>query len=135
MNMKNFLRTASIAASAVLAGVGAVLSAASWAAGAAPVTPVYVCPAFAPDCAHAQELVVQDHNGAPIFAVGEYGGAKVFGDKLSVYSGVLTPSVVISHKADVMRGSCASRRELYISPAGMFTCTQHGWVTDMRFPG
>jgi len=45
---------------------------------------VYTCES--PHCANDQVFEIFDKNGAPIFSVGAYGGAGVFGDQLSVYA-------------------------------------------------
>ena len=45
---------------------------------------IYSCDSAS--CANDQVFEVFDKNGAPIFSVGEYGGAGVFGDQLSVYA-------------------------------------------------
>ncbi len=45
---------------------------------------VYTC--ASPRCANGQVFEIFDKNGAPIFSVGAYGGAGVFGDQLSVYA-------------------------------------------------
>jgi hypothetical protein len=96
--------------------------------------PVYVCQSFSPDCTDGNEIFAQDHNGLPIFAVGEAGGVKVFGDKLSVYSGVFTPSIVLSQAGDYPAGACSTLHELYVSTRGLFTCTSSGWHADLLFP-
>jgi len=68
-------------------------------AGSAPL--VYVCPSVqgtAPQCQNGQEFEVFDHNGAPVFSVGEYGGAAVFGDNLGVVPpGSLRPDGTLSY--------------------------------------
>ena len=51
----------------------------------APGSPrVYTCDD--PKCTNDQVFEIFDKNGAPIFSVGAYGGAGVFGDQLSVYA-------------------------------------------------
>jgi hypothetical protein len=67
---------------------------------------VYVCQARQdgrpPACVNDNELMVSDRNGAPIFAVAEAGGAKVFGDNLSVNgTNVFSPNVTISWESPV----------------------------------
>ncbi len=44
---------------------------------------IYSC--YSRPCAHQQVFEIFDRNGSPIFSVGEFGGAGVFGDQLSVY--------------------------------------------------
>ena len=45
---------------------------------------IYICQQ-AP-CTNRQEFEIFDRNGAPIFSVGEYGGASVFGDDFRIWA-------------------------------------------------
>jgi len=98
---------------ATLVGGGLVLAAAGGALGAMTqhaiaATPplVYACPGDAtgtpPPCVNNQELAVTDRNGAPIFAVGETGGAHAYGDNLGVNgTSVFTPNTTLSWESPV----------------------------------
>lgn len=101
---------------------------------------VYICQGSvgtAPACQDAQELQVSDHNGAPIFGVGEYGGAHVYGDNLSVNgTSVFSANVTESWESPVKytgKVTCASPSggALWIDSAGggeFWTCTSGKWV-------
>lgn len=49
-----------------------------------PAPLIYICKRI--PCASGQEFEIFDHNGAPIFSVGEYGGADVYGDNLRIWA-------------------------------------------------
>lgn len=121
--------------STLIAGIGLVLAAGAASYGGAALAAsgdplVYTCPdtqGHDSQCANAQEFEVFDKNGAPIFSVGETGGAAVFGDKLSVYppSSVFSPAVVSSYQAP--SGSCTSPAA-WIAPQGIWACKGGVWV-------
>ncbi len=85
---------------------------------------VYICQKV--PCTNSQELEVFDNYGAPIFSVGEYGGAAVFGDNLRVYppGSVFNPSVTESYKPPT--GACVSP-SIWLSPQGLWKCQGTAW--------
>jgi hypothetical protein len=98
---------------------------------------VYVCPAL--PCAGGQELEVFDHNGAPIFSVGETGGAAVFGDNASVYApgSVTHPAVVLSWESPAaydakfrLPTGCVAPA-IWESPADIWACQGGKWVVKV----
>jgi len=93
---------------------------------AAAPSPVYICQDYT-NCTDGQFLLIKDHLGAPIFAVGETGGAKTFGDSTSVYppTDIFDPAATISYQAP--SGSCKPPA-LWLSPQGIFTCRNGAWV-------
>lgn len=102
---------------------------------------VYICPgeqgSAAPTCTNSQEFEVFDHNGSPIFSVGEYGGSAVFGDNSSVYppGNVYDPSVVQSYTTPATYGSTSCKAPaVWIAPQGLWTCTSTGtWAKRDAF--
>jgi len=74
MNRRHSLAAAAITAALLIIPAAAV-------ADSPPL--VYTCQAQ--PCTANQEFTVSDPHGAPIFSVGEYGGAAVYGDQISVY--------------------------------------------------
>lgn len=99
---------------------------------------VYVCPGIKDgqgrDCANLQEFEVFDGNGAPIFSVGESGGAAVFGDNDKVFppGNVRDPSIVESYTTPAVYGSrtCVAPA-LWISPSAFFSCYNGAWVQTL----
>jgi hypothetical protein len=99
---------------------------------------VYICPGIKNgqphDCANLQEFEVFDANGAPIFSVGEAGGAAVFGDNHSVFppGNVRDPAIVESYTTPGAYGSktCAAPA-LWISPTAFFSCLYGRWVQTL----
>jgi hypothetical protein len=57
-------------------------------------------------CPDAQEFTVWDPDGAPIFSVGEYGGAAVYGDMFSVYKpgDVYHPVIQLRYDGTILIG-------------------------------
>lgn len=88
--------------------------------------PVYVCQDYT-SCANGQFLEVDDHNGAPIFAVGQTGGAKTFGDCTSEYgpSDIFNAAVTLCYHAP--SGSCKAP-SAWLSPQGLYFCTGSTWM-------
>lgn len=97
----------------------------TWACSASNPQPVYICQDFT-NCANGQFLEVFDHNGAPIFSVGQTGGPKTFGDSTAVYppSSIYDPAVVTSYQAP--SGTCKPP-ELWQSPQGIYFCVGGIW--------
>lgn len=106
---------------------------------------VYVCPdtqGHASVCANGQELEVFDKNGAPIFSVGEAGGAGVFGDNSSVFapSSVFSPATVQSYTDPATynrtfgRPNTCIAPEAWFEPHGIWGCTTSGsWTKKASF--
>jgi hypothetical protein len=57
-------------------------------------------------CPDAQEFTVWDPDGRPIFSVGEYGGAAVYGDQISVYKpgDVYHPVIQLRYDGTILIG-------------------------------
>ena len=93
---------------------------------------VYICQQQ--PCTNNQEIQVADDKGAPIFSVGEYGGAAVFGDNLSVYAPrqVYAPSVVESWRSPVRAGAACTRPAVWIAPGGIWSCKAGQWVRMVK---
>ncbi len=96
-------------------------------------------------CANDQELEVFDQGGAPIFSVGQYGGASVFGDNLRVWapgSNLLTGTAAVTlsweppgkyDRQFKLPGGCTPPA-IWESPQGIWKCTSsHEWKTVLRF--
>jgi hypothetical protein len=103
-------------------------------ASAPPSRLVYVCSSV--PCKSGQELTVFDKSGAPIWSVGEYGGAGVFGDNLKVYGPktLAHPAVTISWESPLaydrkfrLPSSC-SGPALWIEPGGTWQCVADAWT-------
>jgi hypothetical protein len=95
---------------------------------------VYVC--GSQPCRAGQELQVVDPHGAPIWSVGEYGGAGVYGDNLKVFAPetVFHPAVTISWESPLayarkfrLARSCKAPA-LWIAPQGTWHCVSGGWA-------
>jgi hypothetical protein len=95
---------------------------------------VYVC--GSQPCRAGQEFEVVDSHGAPIWSVGEYGGAGVFGDNLKVYAprNVFHPAVTISWEPPLaydkkfkVTAKCKAPA-LWIAPQGTWHCVSGQWV-------
>lgn len=88
-------------------------------------SPVYICTDYS-SCTDGQFLLIKDHLGSPVFAVGETGGAKVFGDCFSDYA----PSSIYDPVATVCyhdpSGSCKSPQS-WLAPDGLYECTGTTW--------
>lgn len=87
-------------------------------------------------CPGGQELEVDDRNGAPIFSVGEYGGAAVYGDNVSVYppGSAYHPAIVLSWESPAaydrqfrLPFRCTAPA-LWEEPAGTWTCYHGIWM-------
>jgi hypothetical protein len=102
---------------------------------------VYICPSVQgqqPNCQNGQEFEVFDHNGAPIYSVGEAGGDGVFGDNRSVYAptSVFNPVLVESYTTPAGYGktSCTAP-STWIEPHGIWYCTTSGtWTEYLSIP-
>ena len=108
---------------AVIASAG---SAAGMAAVASSPQPVYICQDYT-SCQNGQYLEVFDHNGAPIFSVGQTGGADVFGDdfRLFGHDDPFDPEIVITDKP--LPATCKVP-ERWINVTGSWTCRAGVWV-------
>ena len=96
-------------------------------------------------CTNSQEFEIFDQNGAPIFSVGEYGGASVFGDDFRVWApgtNLLagTAAVTLSwespgdydHQFKLADG--CTPPAIWESPQGIWACTSsHEWKIALRF--
>lgn len=100
---------------------------------------VYICSQV--PCADNQELEVFDTYGNPIFSVGEYGGASVFGDNFAVYApgNVWTPAMTVSYTSpaayDAAHGiadSCTAP-STWMEPGGVWSCQGSTWVQSEVF--
>jgi hypothetical protein len=87
-------------------------------------------------CRGGQEFLVVDKNGAPIWSVGEYGGASVFGDNLKVYAPkrIFHAAVTISWEPPTaydrkfrLATSCRPPG-LWIAPQGTWHCVSGSWL-------
>lgn len=119
-----------IAGITLIAGAGAGIGVAV----AAPGDPlVYICPQEQgptnPNCQFSQEFEVFDHNGAPIYSIGEFGGDQVYGDNRSLFppGTVFNPSIVESWESPQAYGkkTCVAP-ELWIEPRNLWACTTSG---------
>lgn len=110
---------AAAAASVIAAGTSVAVSAQN-------PTPVYICGDFT-SCVNGQYLEVFDHNGAPIFSVGQTGGADVFGDdfRLFGHNDPFDPEIVITDKP--LPATCKAP-EKWINLAGTWTCQFGIWT-------
>jgi hypothetical protein len=132
--------------SSARAGVPPVTAPGSGASRPAQSTPqplIYMCQQ-AP-CTNAQELEVFDQGGAPIFSVGEYGGASVFGDNLRVWApgtNLLTGTAAVTlswespgeydHQFKLVEG--CTPPAMWESPQGIWVCrSSHEWKIVLRF--
>jgi hypothetical protein len=89
-------------------------------------------------CPDAQEFTVSDDNGAPIFSVGEYGGAGVFGDCLSTYANVFyaatteCPWAPLAYDARLgLPRSCVGPH-VWLSPSGIWACHGGAWRLKLK---
>lgn len=139
--MKTSTLHAAVAAAAVLS-VGGIAGAA-FAAGSATTRLVYMCAdtqGHPSNCANNQEFEVFDRNGAPIFSVGETGGAAVFGDNSSVYgpSSVTSPRVTVSYTDPATynrtfhRPGTCSGPAAWFEPHGIWSCQNSRWVKKVN---
>jgi len=96
-------------------------------------------------CTNRQEFEIFDQNGAPIFSVGEYGGASVFGDDFRVWApdtNLLTGTAAVTlswespgeyDRQFKLAGGCTSPA-IWESPQGIWACTSsHEWKIALRF--
>ena len=96
-------------------------------------------------CPNAQEFEIFDPPGAPIFSIGEYGGASVFGDNLRVWAPGAnlrtgTAAVTLSWESPQeydrqfrLADSCTPPA-LWESPQAIWTCTSsRQWKVALRF--
>jgi hypothetical protein len=96
-------------------------------------------------CPDGQEFETFDQAGAPIFSVGEYGGASVFGDNLRVWApgtSLLagTAAVTLSWESPgeydrqfKLANGCTPPA-IWESPQAIWTCTSsHAWKIALRF--
>lgn len=97
----------------------------TWACSASSPQPVYVCQDFT-SCANGQLLEVFDRNGSPIFAVGQTGGAKTFGDCTSEYNttDIYDAAVTLCYHAP--SGPCKVPSS-WLSPQGLYFCVLGSW--------
>lgn len=106
---------------------------------------VYVCSSVqgpaAPVCASNQELEVFDHNGAPIWSVGEFGGDAVYGDNRSVFApgDIFNAAVTISYaspaaydSAHKLSTSCKTGT-VWVEPHGIWSCRLSKWVQAVKY--
>jgi hypothetical protein len=96
-------------------------------------------------CPNAQVLEIFDQDGAPIFSVGEYGGASVIGDNLRVWAPGTdllagTAAVTLSWESPgeydrqfKLAGGCTPPA-IWESPQAIWACTaSHEWKIALRF--
>lgn len=131
-----------IVLAATLSTVGVVAAVTTYGSSAQPGDPlVYVCPltqgTTGQNCANDQEFEVFDTYGAPIFSVGEFGGAGVFGDNLSVVPpGTVTHAAVTeSYTTPAGYGSTSCvAPAIWLAPQGLWKCTSSGtWSRRSSF--
>ena len=104
---------------------------------------IYICQQ-AP-CTNRQEFEIFDRNGAPIFSVGEYGGASVFGDDFRIWApgtNLLagTAAVTLSWESPgeydrqfKLADGCTPPA-IWESPQAIWACTSsHEWKIALRF--
>lgn len=110
-----------LAAAVLVAGTAGI----TWACSASNPVPVYVCQDFT-SCANGQLLEVFDHNGSPVFAVGQAGGAKTFGDCTSEYNttDIFNAAVTLCYKAP--SGACKVPSS-WLSPQHLYFCVGGAW--------
>ena len=96
-------------------------------------------------CTNRQELEVFDQNRAPIFSVGEYGGASVFGDNLRVWApgtNLLTGTAAVTlswespgkYDRQFKLADGCTPPAMWESPQGIWACTSsHEWKIARRF--
>jgi hypothetical protein len=103
----------------------------------------YICDKL--PCTNGQEFEIFDHNGAPIFSVGEYGGADVYGDNLRIWApntNLLTGTAAITFSWESpaayarefnLNDQCAPPA-IWESPQAIWKCTSaHTWKIVMQF--
>jgi hypothetical protein len=96
-------------------------------------------------CTNRQEFETFDQNGAPIFSVGEYGGASVFGDNFRVWAPGTnlvagTAAVTLSWESPgeydrqfKLADGCTPPA-IWESPQAIWACTSsHEWKIALRF--
>jgi hypothetical protein len=96
-------------------------------------------------CPDGQEFQIFDQAGAPIFSVGEYGGASVFGDIFRVWAPGIsllagTAAVTLSWESpqqydrQLSLADACTPPAMWESPHGIWTCTSsHAWKLGLRF--
>lgn len=117
----------------VLSGIAALIGGTAGitlACSASSPSPVYTCTDYS-SCTDGQFLLIKDHLGNPVFAVGQTGGPKTFGDCQSDYapSSIYVPAVTICYRPPAE--SCKAP-ELWIDPTSLWTCTPSGTWTRHR---
>lgn len=87
--------------------------------------PVYTCTDYG-SCKDGQFLLIKDHLGAPIFAVGQTGGAKTFGDCTSEYgtTDIFNAAVTLCYKEPT--GSCKAPSS-WLSADHLYFCVGGVW--------
>jgi hypothetical protein len=129
MNWKNWAETAICTVSVA----AAVITCTQQKSSASPPQLVYVC--SAQPCSHSQELTVSDNRHAPIFSVGEFGGAGVFGDNFSIYAPgrISSPVMVWSYASPAAYGktSCTPP-ETWYSPSAIWICRNGKFTEDVK---
>jgi hypothetical protein len=96
-------------------------------------------------CTNNQEFEIFDQNGAPIFSVGEYGGASVFGDDFRVWApgtNLLAGTAAVSlswespgeYDRQFKLADGCTPPAIWESPQGIWACTpSHEWKIALRF--
>jgi hypothetical protein len=96
-------------------------------------------------CTNNQEFEIFDQNGAPIFSVGEYGGASVFGDDFRVWApgtNLLAGTAAVSlswespgeYDRQFKLADGCTPPAIWESPQGIWACTPaHEWKIALRF--
>ncbi len=123
--MKINWKTASRILIAVVPAIVASVSTAALVNAQSPA-PVYICGDYT-SCVNGQYLEVFDHLGAPIFSVGQTGGADVFGDdfRLFGHNDPFDPEIVITDKP--LPSTCKAP-ERWINVTGSWTCQLGLWM-------
>lgn len=98
----------------------------TWACSASSPSPVYTCMDYS-SCTDGQFLLIKDHLGNPVFAVGETGGAKTFGDCTSEYNttDIYDAAVTLCYHAPT--GTCKAP-SAWLSPQGLYYCIGSTWI-------
>jgi len=112
----------------VIAGIGAVVGLTGGIIGicsAATPAPVYICQDYT-NCTDGQFLEIKDHLGAPIFAVGETGGAKTFGDCFEDYGpdSIYVPVITVCYRPP--SGTCKSPQS-WLTGSDLYFCRNGSW--------
>lgn len=96
-------------------------------------------------CPDGQEFETFDQNGSPIFSVGEYGGASVFGDNFRVWApgtNLLAGTAAVTfswespgeYDRQFKLADGCTPPAIWESPQAIWTCTSsHAWKIALRF--